>query len=124
MIITAGRRRFADRRRFELVCGLGGNRRMRQRGPAHPAKTILRAVVVPAMGTVYVHSLQHSVKLLMAESLLALERYLPGGRPGWGAYRGPAISSSLSDTIATYVCENTKDRETKGGLIRGSKCAT
>src|SRR5215475_7670895 len=89
--ISVHRLSFAGRRRFELVWGLGGYGRMRQRGPAHPAKTILRAVVVPAMGTVYVHSLQHSVKLLMAESLLALERYLPGGRPGWGAYRGPAI---------------------------------
>src|SRR5215470_20331875 len=88
--ISVHRLSFAGRRRFDLIWDLGGYRRMRKRGPAHPAKTILRTVVVPAMGTVYVHSLQHSVKLLMAESLLALERYLPGGRPGWRAYRGPA----------------------------------
>jgi hypothetical protein len=67
-------------RRLNLVRGFGCDRGMRQRGSAHPAKTILRAVVVPAMGTVYVHSLQHSVKLLMAEKLLALAFGWPRAR--------------------------------------------
>src|SRR5215470_10336688 len=62
---------------IEFIWCFGSYWRVRQGGPAHPAKTIFRAVVVPAMGTVYVHSLQHSVKLLMAESLLALERSRP-----------------------------------------------
>src|SRR5215470_17671829 len=63
--------------RFDFIRGFGCYGRMRQRGPAHPAKPIFRAVVVPAMSTVYVHSFQHSVKLLMAESLMALERSRP-----------------------------------------------
>jgi len=56
LVVSVAIRGLVCRRHFPQG-GLGLNRRVRERSPAHSAETVLWAVVVPAMRAADVHSL-------------------------------------------------------------------